>query len=353
MRCLEIDEAIDRLQSPHARETWSPLGEAPMLALDARDGAERSTPTARAAAAVAIMSLPAPVAALADAAARTRVPELLAACDVVVASDEELAEVASGVAAAPLAAATLVQVLRAGAALDVGAALAVESMAYAALQAGPEHARWLAARPAAGRRAAEGGGEVVCVERTARELVLTLARPARHNAYSAAMRDALAAALAVALVAPELGVVLRGAGPSFCSGGDLDEFGTRPDPATAHLVRTTRSPAAALAALGARLRVEVHGACIGAGIELAAWGRELVAAPDAFFALPEVAMGLIPGAGGTASLPRRIGRQRTTLLALTGRRLDAATAHAWGLVDAVGRPNLAPAGPRSSDDAGR
>ncbi|MCC6764071.1 MAG: enoyl-CoA hydratase/isomerase family protein, partial [Deltaproteobacteria bacterium] len=112
-------------------------------------------------------------------------------------------------------------------------------------------------------------------------------------------------------------------------------FGTRPDPATAHVVRTTRSPAAALAALGARLRVEVHGACIGAGVELAAWGREVIATPDAFFALPEVAMGLIPGAGGTASLPRRIGRQRTALLALTGRRIDAAAARAWGLVDAI------------------
>jgi enoyl-CoA hydratase/carnithine racemase len=46
-------------------------------------------------------------------------------------------------------------------------------------------------------------------------------------------------------------------------------------------------------------------------------------------------MGLVPGAGGTVSLPRRIGRQRTAWLALSGVRLDAATAHQWGLVDEI------------------
>jgi enoyl-CoA hydratase/carnithine racemase len=61
----------------------------------------------------------------------------------------------------------------------------------------------------------------------------------------------------------------------------------------------------------------------------------VVARPDTFVRLPEVAMGLVPGAGGTVSLPRRIGRQRTALLALTGRRIDATTAREWGLVDRV------------------
>jgi enoyl-CoA hydratase/carnithine racemase len=60
-----------------------------------------------------------------------------------------------------------------------------------------------------------------------------------------------------------------------------------------------------------------------------------VAAPGAFFQLPEVGFGLVPGAGGTVSLPRRIGRQRTAWLALTGRRLDAEVAREWGLVDEV------------------
>jgi enoyl-CoA hydratase/carnithine racemase len=61
----------------------------------------------------------------------------------------------------------------------------------------------------------------------------------------------------------------------------------------------------------------------------------VVARPDATFWLPELSLGLIPGAGGTVSLPRRIGRQRTAWLALSGRSLDARTALAWGLVDEV------------------
>jgi enoyl-CoA hydratase/carnithine racemase len=60
-----------------------------------------------------------------------------------------------------------------------------------------------------------------------------------------------------------------------------------------------------------------------------------VARPDTVIGLPEVAMGLIPGAGGTVSLPRRIGRHRTAWLALTGRTIDAPTAREWGLVDEI------------------
>jgi enoyl-CoA hydratase/carnithine racemase len=74
---------------------------------------------------------------------------------------------------------------------------------------------------------------------------------------------------------------------------------------------------------------------IGAGLEIAAFAGRVVARPDAWFQLPELKYGLIPGAGGTVSLPRRIGRQRTALLALSMQRLSAKTAHAWGLVDAV------------------
>ena len=79
----------------------------------------------------------------------------------------------------------------------------------------------------------------------------------------------------------------------------------------------------------------VHGACVGAGIETPAAAGRVVARPDAYFRLPEVAMGLIPGAGGTASIPRRIGRRRACYTAVTGWDVDAATALAWGLVDAV------------------
>jgi enoyl-CoA hydratase/carnithine racemase len=130
-------------------------------------------------------------------------------------------------------------------------------------------------------------------------------------------------------------VLLDGAGPSFCSGGDLREFGTLPDPATAHLTRLTRSPARLLAMLAGRTEVRLHGSCMGAGIELAAFAGRVVADPSARMALPELGIGLIPGAGGTVSLPRRIGTQRTALMALTMEPVDTHTGMAWGLVDAV------------------
>ena len=79
----------------------------------------------------------------------------------------------------------------------------------------------------------------------------------------------------------------------------------------------------------------MHGACIGAGVELPAFAARVVASEGAFFQLPELSMGLVPGAGGTASLPGRIGRQRTAWMALTGERVDLVMALRWGLVDEV------------------
>ena len=79
----------------------------------------------------------------------------------------------------------------------------------------------------------------------------------------------------------------------------------------------------------------VHGSTLGGGIEMAAFADRIVADPGSTFGLPEVAIGLIPGAGGTVSLPRRIGRQRTAALGISGRSIDAATALEWGLVDEV------------------
>jgi hypothetical protein len=237
----------------------------------------------------------------------------------------------AAVEANPQAARTLVQVLRLTEALPVEQGLVVESLAYSTLLAGPEFARWLARRGP--RPLPPTGDEPVRLERFDDTLVVTLDRPARSNAMAAAVRDALVEALEVALADPSLAVRLRGAGRSFCSGGDLDEFGTAPDVVTAHHVRVEQSVGRRLHALGDRLTVEVHGACVGAGTELAAFGAKVVASGFAFFRLPEVSMGLIPGAGGTVSVPRRIGRHRTAWLALTGARLGVDAALEWGLVD--------------------
>jgi enoyl-CoA hydratase/carnithine racemase len=150
------------------------------------------------------------------------------------------------------------------------------------------------------------------------------------------MRDALCEVLELVTADAAIREVsISGAGRCFSIGGDLAEFGTVPDPATGHAIRAVRMPARLLAMCGDRAEFRLHGACIGAGVELPAFGCRVVAKARTFFQLPEVTFGLIPAGGGCVSLPRRIGRQRTAYLALSARRIDAATALRWGLIDAV------------------
>jgi enoyl-CoA hydratase len=261
------------------------------------------------------------------------------ACDAVVADGQEAALLITNIEAAPLAALVLVQLLRMTEGMPIAPALIAESFAYATLQAGAEFHRWLtqAAKPAPA--AEEASGAPVLIERDGAHLALTLNRPARRNALSVGMRDALAEALELVIADHSITqVTLMGAGRCFSAGGDLAEFGSTPDSATAHAVRSTRSLPALLACCAERLTVHVQGAAVGAGAEMAAFGARIAATADAFFQLPEIRYGLIPGSGGCVSLPRRIGRQRTAYLALSAQRLDARTARDWGLVDALSEP---------------
>lgn len=217
------------------------------------------------------------------------------------------------------------------------AGVITESLAYSTLQAGPEFARWLAER---GPATAPQLPDPVQARRDGNTLHVRFNRPQRHNAFSTDARGALLEALEVARLDPSVDeVVLGGNGRSFCSGGDLAEFGSFADPASAHLARTRHSPALVLdeltARLGQRCRAEVHGQVLGSGLEMAAYCGWVSCDPDATIGLPELALGLIPGAGGTVSITRRIGRWRTAYLVLSGRTVDAATALAWGLVDEV------------------
>jgi enoyl-CoA hydratase/carnithine racemase len=174
----------------------------------------------------------------------------------------------------------------------------------------------------------------VLVSRDGGRLSIVLNDPARRNAFSAGLREALLDAVGVAEADESISSVeLRGAGPAFCSGGDLDEFGTAKDLVAAYLVRLSRAPWRVIDRIAPKVTVVAHGACVGAGTELAAYAGKVVAAPDAFFELPEVRMGLVPGAGGSVSVPRRIGRWRAAWLMLTGDRLPAVTALRWGLAD--------------------
>jgi enoyl-CoA hydratase len=345
---LSPSELAEALVSPYALERFSVLTGEPVCVVDLRDrpnapGGPRNDEIRR-----ALAWLPCPTIAVVgeghfgsaegSLAAGGSLPaegSLVGAFDVVVADEAGLAPMLATIAAAPLASLALVQLLRQGAHLPLHEALIAESLVYSTLQAGPEFAAWLgsASKPS---RALARDGPPVRVERFDSQLVLSLNRPERHNAFSVEIRDALVEGLQMAIADDSIDeVMLRGEGPSFSSGGDLSEFGDLPDPATAHAVRSTRNPGRLLAACAPRVVTRVHGACIGAGVELPAFGHRVVAAESSFFQLPELSMGLVPGAGGTASLPRRIGRQRTCWLALSGARLDAPTAHRWGLVDEI------------------
>jgi enoyl-CoA hydratase/carnithine racemase len=217
------------------------------------------------------------------------------------------------------------------------AGIVTESLAYSTLQSGPEFARWLAER---GPAIVPEIPDPVQADREGDVLRVRFNRPQRHNALSTDMRAELLEALEVARLDPSVTeVVLTGNGESFCSGGDLAEFGTFADPASAHLARTRHSPALVLDEITARLgpacRAEVHGQVLGSGLEMAAFCGRVTCRSGATVGLPELALGLIPGAGGTVSITRRIGRWRTAYLVLSGRTIDPPTALEWGLVDAV------------------
>jgi len=233
----------------------------------------------------------------------------------------------------PRAAAVAIQLLRSLEGIPRERALTLESFCYGLLQGSAEHADWLAARVPPTQRSPPGR---LIVERHDSTLLMVMDRPGAHNAIDRAMRDQLFDAFSLAALDPEIQTVkLRAVGAAFSTGGDLDEFGTTRDPATAHLFRSRTLPAVAIAPRAEILDVHVQGACIGAGLEIAAFAGRLSAEPDAWFQLPELSMGLIPGAGGCVSVPRRIGRQRAALMILSGRRINAQVAHRWGLVDAL------------------
>lgn len=261
-------------------------------------------------------------------------PAWLELCDVVLAEDDPaLGRVEENLAARPIAGTTLALLLRAAPQRSIADGLVAESAAYSVLQSGPEFAAWRSANPP---RSDRDDAPRVRTERAGDTLVITLVRPKRLNALDAQMRDELMDALTLAAADDGItNVEWRGEGKSFCAGGDLDEFGTRPDPATAHLVRLQRSVGRTLAALTKPTVSYLHGPCMGSGIELAAFTDTVVGAPDTTLALPEIGLGLVPGAGGTVSLTRRIGRLRTASLAFSAEPIDVTTAKEWGLVDRI------------------
>lgn len=158
---------------------------------------------------------------------------------------------------------------------------------------------------------------------------LTLDRPEKRNALNVAMFAALDVHLAaIEAEAGSIGVVvLRAAGPVFCAGADL---GPREDvPVPDFQARTI----ARIAALPQPVIAAVHADCLTGGLELILAADLIVAAESAGFADTHARWGVVPVWGMTPRLPRRIGQGRARWLSYSGRRIDAATAEQWGLVD--------------------
>lgn len=245
----------------------------------------------------------------------------------------------------PNAAAAAAQLLRSIEGLLIDRALMLESLCYGMLQGSAEHTAWLDADRDFARQARPAGR--VAATRKGSVLRVVIDRP-QVNAIDRDMRDGLFEAFSVATLDPDISrVELRSAGRVFSIGADLAEFGTTRDPATAHRIRSLTLPAHPLSRCAGIVDVHVQGACIGAGLEMAAFAGHFTASPFAWFQLPELQMGLIPGAGGCVSVSRRIGRQRAALMILSGRRIKAEAALRWGLIDAI--EDQPPVDPGSAD----
>jgi enoyl-CoA hydratase len=165
--------------------------------------------------------------------------------------------------------------------------------------------------------------------------LLTLDRPETHNALSFALVEELGNLLAVLEDDPACrAIVITGAGEkAFAAGADVRELAGR---SPGELKEA--DPFAALDRIGhmrTPVIAAVRGWALGGGCELAMACDMVVAGDNAQFGQPEIRLGVIPGAGGTQRLARSIGKARAMELTLTGRRIGAQEAGAWGLVSLV------------------
>ena len=166
---------------------------------------------------------------------------------------------------------------------------------------------------------------------------IVLNRPEQLNAFNVQMRDDLFAILTELHANPHLDAVLiTGAGErAFCAGADLTEFGSAPSRVIAREARYLRDVWSLLRSLPVPTVAAMHGFSIGSGLEMALCCDFRIAAEDTRFRLPEVALGMIPFATGSQSLPRIIGRSRALDLLLTSRWFDADEALRMGLIHRV------------------
>lgn len=165
-------------------------------------------------------------------------------------------------------------------------------------------------------------------------LVVTIDNPP-VNAVSAHVRQGLVKALDhAAALSMVVGVVITGAGLTFVGGADIKEFGKPPvDPTLPEVIERIES-------YGKPVVAAVNGAALGGGCEIALACHGRIASDKASFGMPEVKLGIVPGAGGTQRLPRLIGAVAAIDLIGSGRTTKATEALSLGLVDGVAKDHL-------------
>lgn len=178
--------------------------------------------------------------------------------------------------------------------------------------------------------------DVLSLEVEGRVAVLTLNRPERRNALSAALRRRLRDAVQAVEADEDVdAAILTGADPAFCAGLDLKEFGSA-DSGLASGARLPSGPERG--PLGAHTKPiigAINGVAVTGGLELALACDFLIASELARFADTHTRVGILPGWGLTVLLPEAVGIRRAREMSVTGNYVDAPTALAWGLVNRV------------------
>ena len=178
------------------------------------------------------------------------------------------------------------------------------------------------------------------VEREGGILTVTIDRPKVLNALNAATLGELDSAFGNAAHDPEVGaVILTGGGEkAFVAGADINELKALGPLEAKSVAGYGQQVFTRIERLGKPVVAAVNGFALGGGLELACACTFRVASTNALLGLPEVKLGIIPGYGGTQRLPRLVGLGRAQELILTGEPIDAARAHAIGLVNHVFEP---------------
>jgi 2-(1,2-epoxy-1,2-dihydrophenyl)acetyl-CoA isomerase len=166
-------------------------------------------------------------------------------------------------------------------------------------------------------------------------LTITLNRPDSYNAFTTSVHAAFRDALEQAGAAEVRAVVVTGAGRGFCAGQDLGEFSDVDHDIAAHLEATYHPNVRAIRALEKPVIAAVNGAAAGAGLSLACVCDYRIAADNASFVPGFIGIGLVPDSGGSFFIARLLGPARAFSWMSSNRKLTAAEAHAWGLVDEV------------------